>query len=412
MNPSARLLTLSTALGAEVAPIYPKDAWPNKAPLVSWLLTADRKRWTDFISATGGVDDFNANLGIFSGRVVADLLEAGFADGHFVPLDMHESPILYFAFHPRAKIRMRTENISAKRGYSEPVLADVPDYEGYEGHAFVTGVKTRYGDGPLLCIPAILELAKAKRWTGVSIDGFDDGGTLYECNDRGKITKDHTGPRSCILDGYYVSEDVIAADLVRARELAAELQSSPDTPEWTRRSFEIVRKALVEAPHTLGYPIPKAAKPRRVSDPSAPLIDPKALKRLKLEGEGELVGEIELGRPLFGSDTLSVIVSDEVCDDDAPEVSFTKTEMKSRAKVALEKLESRLPAIEAAIDQLATADEKSPANFRVTLHDPGVFLCTVDMAEGERWTFTVEDDLVAHHFEFDGDKLIETWAGD
>ncbi len=173
-----------------------------------------------------------------------------------------------------------------------------------------------------------------------------------------------------------------------------------------------MRNALVEAPHTLGYPMPESTKPRRVSRPDAPFIDPKTLKRLKLEGEGDLEGEIELGRPLFGCDTLSVTVSDSLSDDDAPEMNFTKAEMKRRAKAALEKLERRLPAIEAAIDQEALSREKTPADFRATLHEPGVFLNTLDMAKGERWTFTVEGDIVGHHFEFDGDKLIEIWSAD
>lgn len=412
MNTNGRLFALSPCGATHWACIFPIVSWPGDSEFKSWVNNPP-KNWPDFLNRSSDYPGPFHTVLVISGRVIGDLLEAGLADGDFVPLDLLEAPIRYFAFRPRASIRLREVDVSAKYGSKEPAFSSAPDYGGYGSHAFVEGKQSGRGKGGLcLCIPEILSLAKVKGWTGVSFGSFDDVGLpLYECNERGKI-KEYASPRNELIEGYYVPQEVIAADLVRARELAAELQNSPDTPEWTRRSFEMVRKALAEAPHTLGYPVPVSAKPRRVAKPDAPFIDPKALKRLKLEGEGELVGEIALGRPLLGTDTLSVTVSDEVVDDDAPEATFTKTEMKRRAKVALEKLESRLPAIEAALDQQAAAYKKPPAEFRATLHDPGVFLCTADMAEGDCWTFTVDDEQVTHHFEFDGDMLTDAWAGD
>ena len=410
MNTSGRLLAIYPNLMMANVTIFPTERWPGAADFRSWVSPAPKKNWPDFLKRSPPLSVPQIALIVASGRVVADLLDAGLADAEFVPLNIEQAPIRYFAIRPRAKIRMRSEDVSAKYGHPEPVFADAPDYTEYGGHAFVGGIMKR-GTERLLCIPEILHLARRKKWTGLFFQGFDEGGHPYECDDRGKVTE-NTGPRSELIDGYYVSEDVIAADLVRARQLAAELQNSPDTPEWTRRSFEIVRKALAEAPHTLGYPAPAPAKPRRNSRPDAPLLSPTAIKRLKLEGEGEFETEVELGRPLFGSDTLSQTVSDEVVDDDAPEISFSKAELKRRAQAVLETLEGRMPAIDAAIDKLAASHEKSPADFRATLHDPGVFLCTADMAKGERWAFVVEDDLVSHFFEFDGDTVIEVWSGD
>ena len=257
-----------------------------------------------------------------------------------------------------------------------------------------------------------MELARAKKWTGVEFSGFDGSGTLYECNVRGKILRDSKPALESIIDGYYVKPEEIVADLVRARQLAAELQTSLDTPEWTRRSFEIVRKALAEAPHTLGYPVPESSKPRRIAREVVPLIDPKDIKRLKLEGDGEYTGEIPLSRSLFGSDTLSVVVSDEIFDDDAPEVTFTKTELKRRTQAALESLESCLPTIEGEIEKLVESYKQSADALRAELQDPSLMLCTADLSKGDRWTFILEGEPSSHHFEFDGLRLIETWSGD
>jgi hypothetical protein len=343
-------------------------------------------------------------------------MDAGLADADFVPLEIRDSSIHYFAFHPRSMIQMGEVDISAKRGYDEPVFSTAPNYANYKGHAFVLGQRSnKRGEeqfGSILCVPAIMDLAKAKKWTCVSFSGYDGSGTLYECNDRGKVVREGQPSAESIIDDYYVEPEVIAADLVRAREHAAELLASPDMPEWTRRSFEIVRKALAEAPHTLGYPLPESAKPRRVHREGAPLIDPKDIKRIKLEDDGYYSGEIPLSRPLFGSDTLSVEVSDDVVDEDAPEVTFTKTELKRRVQTILEKLESCLPTIEAEIDRLAAAYNMTPAAHRAELHDPGVLIGISDLAKGDRWSFVVEGDPSAHHFEFDGARLIETWSGD
>lgn len=415
MNDSARLLNLETSSVTLNVEVGPTKTWPPTESLNGRIIfSRPPKKWPDFLHHDYRYSDPQISLCVLSGRVVADLMNAGLADGEFTPVDIENSPISYFAIHPRSNIWVREMDISAKRGYSEPVFASYPDYGDYIGHSFVLGRTTdKYNppkQGFILCIPEILNLAIARKWTGVMFRGFSDGGYIYESTHTGKVRR-NTAPRVPMIERYYAPENVIAADLVRARELAAELQTSPDTPEWTRRSFEIVRKALAEAPHTLGYPDPKPAKPRAIK-PGAPLLSPKAIKALKLDGEGELMGEVELGRPLFGSDTLSVIVSDAISDDDAPEISFTKSEMKRRAKAALEKLETCLPALDAALDAQASASETSPANFRSTLHDPGVFLCTADMAKGDRWAFTVEDDIVQYNFEFDGDKLIETWAAD
>jgi hypothetical protein len=323
---------------------------------------------------------------------------------------MQASPIRYFAFAPRAEITMRDVDITAKVGSAERVSSWAPDYADYHGHAFVFG---KMAGRAILCIPEILALAKAKQWTGVRLTALANGNPRYECNYRGKITLEDTAHHPSDVDDYYVSEDVIAADLVRAREMAAEMLASPDLPEYTSRSFEIVRKALIEAPHTLGYPDTRPTKPKPVPKPGAPLIDPKDIKRLKLKGDSELRGEIPLGHPLCGSEMLNVVVSDEISSDDGPEEPMAKAEMKRHLLAALEKFESRLPAVEAALDARASAYEKTPEEFRAALHEPALYLCTEDLAKGgDRWSFIVEDEHVGHHFEFDGDKLIEAWSGD
>lgn len=410
MNTRGRLVQISPGPGTHWTCIFPIPSWPGDPGFVSWVNNPPKK-WPDFLILAREYPGPVYPVLILSGRVVADLLEAGLADGDFVPLLIDKAPISYFAFRPRCSVRMRQVDVSKRRGFDEPAFASAPDYNDYQGNAFVEGkAADRAASGSCLCIPEVIALAKVKKWTGVSFGSFDDVGMpLYECDARGKISE-HTSSRSDVVGGYYVSEEVIASDLVRARQLAAELRNSPNTPEWTRRSFELVSEALIEAPHTLGVPVSKPAK-SRVARPDAPLLDAKAIKRLKLEGKRELVGEVALGRPLFGADILSVIVSDEAVDDDAPEVEFTKAEMKRRAQAVLEKLESRLPAIEAAINQLAASYEKPPADFRTELHEPGILLCTAHMAEGERWTFVVEGE-VGHHFEFDGDTLVDMWSGD
>ena len=424
MKTSGRLLDIRTASDTHTVAIYPNDYWlhrtgPNdfwlhKTGFSSWTPFGIPKRWTDFLIHSNS--DYCKKVAIFSGRVVADLLEAGLADGDFLPLEIRDSPIHYFGFLPRITIPMREFDVAPKRGYDEPVFSWAPNYENYQGHAFIWGKtgKRKHEEnwGSILCIPAVMELAKAKKWTCARFSGYDGGPDLYECNDRGKVLKDNQHPAESIIDDYYVEPEVIAADLVRAREHAAELLASPNLPEWTRRSFEIVRKALAEAPHTLGYPLPESAKPRRVYREGAPLLDPKDIKRIKLEDDGCYSGDIPLSRPLFGSDTLSVEVNDDVVDEDAPKVTFTKAELKRRVQTILEKLESCLPTIEAEIDKLAASYEMTPVAHRAELHDPGILIGISDLAKGDRWTFVLEGDPSAHHFEFDGPRLIETWSGD
>ena len=424
MKTSGRLLDIRTASDTQTVAIYPNDYWLNrtgptdfwlhKTAFSAWTIWGIPKRWTDFLIHSNS--DYCPEVAIFSGRVVADLLEAGLADGDFLPLEIRDSPIHYFGFYPRATIQIDKVDVSAKMGYDSPSFTSSPNYENYQGHAFVLGqIGKRKCDEhvrSILCIPAVMELAKAKKWTCARFSGYDGGPDLYECNDRGKVLKDNQHPAESIIDDYYVEPEVIAADLVRAREHAAELLASPNLPEWTRRSFEIVRKALAEAPHTLGYPLPESAKPRRVYREGAPLLDPKDIKRIKLEDDGSYSGEIPLSRPLFGSDTLSVEVNDDVVDEDAPEITFTKAELKRRVQSILEKLENCLPTIEAEIEKLAASYEMTPAAHRAELHDPGILIGISDQTKSDRWTFVLKDDLNAHHFEFDGLRLIETWSGD
>lgn len=147
--------------------------------------------------------------------------------------------------------------------------------------------------------------------------------------------------------------------------------------------------------------------PRRLPRDGALLAADAIAQGRLLERSYEMVGWVPLSRELFSTDILSITAN----FDGQKSTKSSKAEVKRRVQTALALLETCLPAIEAELDRyVAEAPSLSRETFRATLHAPGLLFDACDMAQNpDRWSFTLEGDVIAHHFEFDGPRLVEAW---
>jgi len=152
-------------------------------------------------------------------------------------------------------------------------------------------------------------------------------------------------------------------------------------------------------------PPPKTTSPKRKPiDPKLPLIDPAAIRRVKLEEDDSdgWSAEIPLNRPLYDSETLTISLSQE--DDDCP---LTLAQAHKQIRAALGLLEKSLPQIEARLRAEMGPHKLDYEAFLKTLHSPSLFFQAEQMLAGPKWGFSVEDDLYDFQFDFEGDQLVD-----
>lgn len=155
----------------------------------------------------------------------------------------------------------------------------------------------------------------------------------------------------------------------------------------------------------------KPAK-RKPAKANGPLISAEAIRGLRLEDEGnDLVGEVPLGRPLYGAEELEVSVNVEGVSEAQAEVSLSKSQIKKTVQETLARLESLLPLIHEKLLTERGPYAPTPEAFVETLHSPALAFVSDELAAG-RWSFVVEGAVVGFHLEFEGDRLLDVFAGD
>ncbi len=196
----------SHEVGAVVLELY-KAAVSIANPGAEWAITIDELSQGHWSAVVGFLPFVPATCGVviknkFTGAIVAELSSDArtVVAGALRAMKADKVRGRLQAMHALRDLRnagLITKDaiagISARRGYNEPVYSNVPDYDLYKGHAFVSGVREKNGEG-MLCIPEILKLAKAKKWTGVRINGFAGGGSLYTCDEQGKGIDENPEP--------------------------------------------------------------------------------------------------------------------------------------------------------------------------------------------------------------------------
>ena len=152
-------------------------------------------------------------------------------------------------------------------------------------------------------------------------------------------------------------------------------------------------------------PPPKPTPPKRKPvDPKLPLIDPAAIRRVKLE-ENDSNGwsaEIPLNRPLYESETLAISLSQE--DDDC---ALTLAQAHKQIRYALGLLEKVLTQIEARLRAEMGPHKPDYDAFLKTLHSPSLYFQAEQMLASPKWGFSVEDDLYDFQFDVVGDQLVD-----
>ena len=155
------------------------------------------------------------------------------------------------------------------------------------------------------------------------------------------------------------------------------------------------------------------AKPtrRRPIDPSGWLISMADVEKLKLKQDDEacgLIAEVPLNRPLYGSDTLKVIV---IIDDE--EAAPKRSVIKESAQGVLNFLERALPDIESRIKaEVTTPGAGDTEAGLANLHSPSLMFTAEEIENPLRWSFVVEGDPVAVHVEFERLTIVDVWSGD
>ena len=143
---------------------------------------------------------------------------------------------------------------------------------------------------------------------------------------------------------------------------------------------------------------------RKPVDPELPLIDPAAIRKVKLEEDDSngWSAEIPLNRPLYESETLAISLGQE--DDDC---ALTLAQAHKQIRAALGMLEKVLPQIEARLRTEMGPHKPDYDAFLKTLHSPSLYFQAGQMLAGPKWGFSVEDDLYDFQFDFDGDQLVD-----